>query len=86
MRLEWTVLLLLLVLPIMIADIDASVGNENPAITVDKQYLPRSHRFKRVYDIYIDTWGFDFVGAVTDVNVMDEGDDFMKFYEIAINS
>ncbi|VDO73215.1 unnamed protein product [Onchocerca flexuosa] len=47
MRFKWIVLLLLLVLPVMIADIDASSGNENSLDTVKERVPLRSHRFKR---------------------------------------
>ncbi|VDM98641.1 unnamed protein product [Onchocerca ochengi] len=47
MSLKWIILLLLLVLPIMIADIDTSMGNNNSLSIVKKQVLLRNHRFKR---------------------------------------
>uniref|UniRef100_A0A8R1XQJ0 Uncharacterized protein n=1 Tax=Onchocerca volvulus TaxID=6282 RepID=A0A8R1XQJ0_ONCVO len=47
MSLKWIILLLLLVLPIMIADIDTSMGNNNSLSIVKKQVFLRNHRFKR---------------------------------------
>ncbi|VDN00505.1 unnamed protein product [Onchocerca ochengi] len=51
MRFKWTVLLLLLMLPIMIADIDPSLesppkGYESSAVAIFQQ-IPRSARLKR---------------------------------------
>ncbi|OZC05421.1 hypothetical protein X798_07606 [Onchocerca flexuosa] len=66
MRLEWIVLLLLLVLPIMIADIDTSMRNDNSAISADQQYLTRSHRFKRATFAAVEETIVAFASALPD--------------------
>ncbi|VDM97289.1 unnamed protein product, partial [Onchocerca ochengi] len=56
MRSKWIVLVLLLELSVMIAAIEASVGNNDHVNTTTKQIALRGHRFKRYcccYPCYI---------------------------------
>uniref|UniRef100_A0A8R1TNR0 Uncharacterized protein n=1 Tax=Onchocerca volvulus TaxID=6282 RepID=A0A8R1TNR0_ONCVO len=52
MRVDWIILLLSLMLPVMIANnsnLDISMREKNAVNAIEKQDLPRSHRFKRQY-------------------------------------